>query len=242
MKNFADDSWVLPVGSLVVVDDADYLDPVLLQSLVELAAVRTNTKLLLITSGHDTGRGTERTRGEGVTAPEEILPWARHIGTPDIREMLRDNVIDRTGRHLVVTGAGVDGPDDAEAAELSARHTHQAHKSQDEVTASECFRAYMARNRERDRESWPRRRPRTSKKPSVVYQGRCCCVPTPCQQAWIAFTHAFATGPSFGREGQCVRTGSNYARISSWRGRGPLDGSALLAGAVAWVCGEREDQ
>lgn len=31
------------MGSLVIVDDADHLDPVLLHSLIEQAATRTNT-------------------------------------------------------------------------------------------------------------------------------------------------------------------------------------------------------
>jgi hypothetical protein len=43
VEKFGDGSWSLPVGSLVLVDDADHLDPALLQSLVEQAATRTHT-------------------------------------------------------------------------------------------------------------------------------------------------------------------------------------------------------
>ena len=77
MKHFEDGSWTLPVESLVIVDDADHLHPDLLRSLVEQAAVRTNTKLLLITHpgtdrGHD--RGVGRTNGE-IAVLRESLPW-----------------------------------------------------------------------------------------------------------------------------------------------------------------------
>ena len=86
VKHFDDGSWVLPVGSLVIVDDADHLDPGLLASLVEQAATRTNTKLLLITNHHATGRDAERTTNDGVAVLRESLPWAHHIGTPEHRE------------------------------------------------------------------------------------------------------------------------------------------------------------
>ena len=138
---------------MVIVDDADHLHPDLLKSLVEQAAVRTNTKLLLITTEHpDHGRdrGGNRTRGEGVAVLRDTLPWAQHIGTPT-RNIERDNVIDRTRRHLDAAGRAVHGPVYAEAAELLARHTDRVRTLGEEITAHERFRTDMARTRERDR-------------------------------------------------------------------------------------------
>lgn len=150
VKNLEDGSWTLPVGSLVIVDDADHLDPGLLASLVQLAAVRTNTKLLLITTeGPD--RGGDRTR-DGVAVLRESLPWARHIGTSTPNSK-RDNVFDRAERHLAATaGTTIDGSVHAEAMELLARHTHRTGMFRDEVSARDRFIADMQqRNRSRDR-------------------------------------------------------------------------------------------
>ncbi|QSM61155.1 MobF family relaxase [Mycobacteroides abscessus] len=149
VKHFQDGSWTLPPGgSLVIVDDADHLHPTLLASLVELAATRTNTKLLLITT-EGTDRSADRTN-EGVEVLREALPWAQHIGTPT-RNSQRDNVIDRTRRDLAAAGAGVEGPATVVAAELLARHTDQARTFSDEVTARERFITSMTRSRDRDR-------------------------------------------------------------------------------------------
>lgn len=108
VKNFDSGDWALPIGSLVIVDDADHLDPGLLASLVETAATRTNTKLVLITNRDDTGRTVERRAA--VTVLQEKLPWARHIGTPDHRNRQRDNVIDHVQQHLTNAGKDVDSP------------------------------------------------------------------------------------------------------------------------------------
>ena len=151
VKNFEDGSWVLPVGSLVIVDDADHLHPDLLKSLVEQAATRTNTKLLLITNEHPDHGRDHGTRGEGVAVLREALPWAQRIGTPRHREHQRDNVIDRIERRLTATGAAVRSPVHAEATELLARYTDQVRTFGEEITARERFRADMARSRERSR-------------------------------------------------------------------------------------------
>lgn len=155
VHHFEDGSWTLPPGgSLVIVDDADHLHPDLLKSLVEQSAVRTNTKLLLITTEHpDHGRdrGVDRTRGEGVAVLRDTLPWAQHIGTPT-RNIERDTVIDRTRRHLGAAGRAVDSPVHAEAAELLARHTSQIATFRDEITARERLNArFTTRSRDRDR-------------------------------------------------------------------------------------------
>lgn len=149
VKNFDDGSWALPGGSLVIVDDADRLDPGLLASLVETAAVRTNTKLILITN-HDTSR-TSPEGTNAVTVLQDHLPWARHIGTPTPRNIERDNVIDHVQQHLSAAGRDVDSPILAEAAHLLARREDLARGYREEVTARDRFITDMvARSRDRE--------------------------------------------------------------------------------------------
>lgn len=136
MKNFDDGSWTLPVGSLVIVDDADHLDPVLLHSLIEQAAIRTNTKLLLITNHDGVAHATDR--GNAVTALQEHLPWARHLGTPEQRNTMRDSVISRAEPHLHAAGS-LERAVHAEVGELLARHDQLARGYRDEVTARDRY-------------------------------------------------------------------------------------------------------
>jgi hypothetical protein len=119
--------------------------------LVEQAATRTNTKLLLITN-HDTDRGVvDRLGGDGVTVLQESLPWAQHLGTPS-RNAERDTVIDRARHHIVAAGPGIDSPVHAEVKELLARHTHLTRGYHEEVTARDRYFTDMAqRSRDRDR-------------------------------------------------------------------------------------------
>ncbi len=150
VKNLNDGGCSLPVGSLVIVDDADHLDPGLLQSLVEHAATRTNTKLLLITN-HRPDRGLDRTGRDGVAVLQENLPWAQHIG-PQNRNAERNNAIDRVKHHLAAAGNGIDDPVHAEATELLARHAHLTREYRDEITARNRFITEMTRSRDRDRD------------------------------------------------------------------------------------------
>ena len=73
--NFASGRWTLPIGSLVIVDDADHLDPHDVRYLAEHAE-RTNTKLLLITND---GRESTHTL---VAVLNTELPWAQQLGSP----------------------------------------------------------------------------------------------------------------------------------------------------------------
>ena len=68
--------WQLPIGSLVVVDDADQLPPDHLRWLTDTAAA-TNTKLVLITTCDH--RAPAHTLTDALAAD---LPWAQHLGTP----------------------------------------------------------------------------------------------------------------------------------------------------------------
>ena len=136
VKHFDDGTWTLPAGSLVIVDDADHLPLELLQSLATHAAVRTNTKLLLITN-HDTERPAGR---DPATMLQDCLPWARHVGTPPSRSVERENVIDRIG-HL--DAGSVERLAYSEAVDLVACRDRIVQQYRDEVTARERFHAGM---------------------------------------------------------------------------------------------------
>ncbi|MCV7235988.1 MobF family relaxase [Mycobacterium branderi] len=90
--------WKLPLGSLVVVDDADQLQPELLQWLAENAA-RTNTKLLLITTSD-----TREPAHTLLAALNTHLPWAQHLGTPEPSRQRPQTAIERADHHLATTG------------------------------------------------------------------------------------------------------------------------------------------
>ena len=145
VRNFESGRWALPIGSLVIVDDADQLPPEQFRSLVEHAATRTNTKLLLITN-HD----TERPAGNDLVAVlQDSLPWSRHIGTSTSRSVRRENVFDRIG-HLDVSSVERPASAVAEATELLARRERLAAGYRDEVTARDRFHVDMV-SRSRDR-------------------------------------------------------------------------------------------
>ena len=66
-----------PPGTLIVVDDADHLTAAHLHCFTE-NAVRTNTKLLLVTTPTADREPTQTL----VDTLATNLPWAQHIGTP----------------------------------------------------------------------------------------------------------------------------------------------------------------
>ena len=70
--------WQLPIGSLVLVDDADQLPPEQLRWLTDTAAA-TNTKLVLISTVSDDHPPVAHTLTDALAAD---LPWAQHLGTP----------------------------------------------------------------------------------------------------------------------------------------------------------------
>lgn len=76
INNLTTGVWKPPPGSLLIVDDADHLDPDQLRRLTTHAGA-TNTKLLLATN--DTGTpGPSHTL---TTALADTLPWSQHLGT-----------------------------------------------------------------------------------------------------------------------------------------------------------------
>ncbi|WP_373120728.1 MobF family relaxase [Mycobacterium marinum] len=86
--------WKLPIGSLVIVDDADHLQPGQLHRLADNAA-GTNTKLLLITAPD------RRQPAHTLTAAADyLLPWAQQLGSPDRSHQRPRSAIERADHHL----------------------------------------------------------------------------------------------------------------------------------------------
>ncbi|OYN74723.1 MobF family relaxase [Mycolicibacterium sphagni] len=103
--------WTIPPGHLLVIDDADHLDPAQLRYFTEHAG-RTNTKLLLL----HTPTKSRTPAHSLIDALADNLPWAQRLGTLTTD---RDTAIDRAATHLrqhdpVTT-------EDREAAHLLAR-------------------------------------------------------------------------------------------------------------------------
>ncbi len=90
--------WTLPLGSLVIVDDADHLNRDQLRYLTDNAA-RTNTKLLLLIA-RDPGREPAHSLTAVLTAN---LPWVQHLGTPDPAAQPPRTAVARAEHHLALT-------------------------------------------------------------------------------------------------------------------------------------------
>ena len=118
--NLQSGRWSLPIGSLVIVDDADQLPAGQLRWLIDDAAA-TNTKLLLLTSDED--RDPAHTLTDVLTRQ---LPWAQHLGALDPTRQ-RPTAIEAATTHLAATGDDTSDAHRAEATELLARR--------DELTA-----------------------------------------------------------------------------------------------------------
>lgn len=89
--------WMLPMGSMLVVDDADRLDSQQLRYLTEVAS-GANAKLLLVTNTMQDERDTSLT-----DMLHNQLPWAHRIADPADRA--KPTAIDRAEHHLASTTA-----------------------------------------------------------------------------------------------------------------------------------------
>jgi hypothetical protein len=111
---FTAGQWTAPPGTLIVVDDADHLTAKQLHCFTE-NAVRTNTKLLLVT----TSTADHETTQTLVDTLATNLPWAQHIGTPTDRTPR--TAIDQA-RHQADTNPELGDPTNRQqAADLLAR-------------------------------------------------------------------------------------------------------------------------
>lgn len=137
--------WKLPLGSLIVVDDADHLQPEQLRWLTETAAA-TNTKLVLITAADD--RDPAHTL---LAVLADNLPSAQHIGTADPTRPQTLTAIQRADHHLAVTSAP--SPARNEATQLLQRRDHLLVRLRDIADSTTHIDAARERSRERSRDS-----------------------------------------------------------------------------------------
>ncbi len=136
--------WKLPIGSLVVIDDADQLDPKHLRYLTD-NATRTNTKLLLLTNPQP-GRPPAHSLVDVLTTN---LPWAQHLGTPNPNRYQASTALERVEHHLATTTG--DSPAHAEAAALLQRRDAVIRHYQ-YLTADITHSRSSGRDRSRDRD------------------------------------------------------------------------------------------
>jgi conjugative relaxase-like TrwC/TraI family protein len=136
--------WKLPIGSLVIVDDADQLKPGHLHWLADNAAA-TNTKLLLITTPD------HRQPAHTLTAAAaHLLPWAQQLGSPEPGHQRPASAIERADHHLTTTPAA-EGPDYHTARELLGRRDQLLDHFREIADIAAQFDAAAARSRERSR-------------------------------------------------------------------------------------------
>jgi hypothetical protein len=114
--NLQNGRWKLPLGTLVVVDDADHLPAEQLHWLAQNAA-RTNTKLLLLTNP-EAGREPAHTL---TTVLDTHLPWAAQLGTPEPGWQRPHTAIERAHHHIAGAHTRVGAEYDAAAALLDRR-------------------------------------------------------------------------------------------------------------------------
>ena len=88
-----------PLGSLVIVDDAQTLTPAQLRWLTHSAAA-TNTKLVLITTTAD-----QQPAHTLLAVLTNDLPNTQHVGTPDPEQRQPRTAVDRAEHHLAATSA-----------------------------------------------------------------------------------------------------------------------------------------
>jgi hypothetical protein len=110
IENLQSGRWrAVPIGSLLIVDDADRLPAEQLRWLIDNAAI-TNSKLLLITTPADTG---DTARDHTLTdALHRHLPWAQHLGQAPTRQ--RPTAIETATSHLAANPTEV-GADTSQA-------------------------------------------------------------------------------------------------------------------------------
>ncbi|MFV8268287.1 MobF family relaxase [Mycolicibacterium peregrinum] len=137
--------WTLPIGTLIIVDDADHLAAHQLQALTA-AAGEANTKLLLITN--DTVAQHETDATNLIEMLHNQLPWAQRIGTADTDQSQQTRTaIDRAEHHLASTTDS--SPEATQAADLINRRDALRHEH--DYLAGARGRATIDRSRERSR-------------------------------------------------------------------------------------------
>ncbi|EHB44041.1 TrwC relaxase [Mycolicibacterium rhodesiae JS60] len=109
--------WTIPAGNLLIIDDADHLDPKLLRYFTDHATA-TNTKLLLVHTPTP-----ERQPGHTVVQTlAETLPWTQHIGTESTPQAYR-TATERVTELLGEPHTGAPSQASSAAAELLDRRS-----------------------------------------------------------------------------------------------------------------------
>ena len=134
----------LPLGSLVIVDDAHALTPAQLRWLAHSAAA-TNTKLLLITTP-----GDQQPAHTLLTVLTNDLPHTQHLGTPDPDHRQPRTAIDRAEHHLAATSAP--SPDRNRAAQLLRQRNQVLAHLRDIATTATRLDAIAEQDRARGRD------------------------------------------------------------------------------------------
>ena len=138
--------WKLPPGSLVIVDDADYLKPGRLSWLTDNAAA-TNTKLLLITTPD------HRQPAHTLTAAADtLLPWAHHLGSTD-PDHQRPRTTMARAEHQLDAAPNADGPEYQEARQLLGRRDQLLEHFRDLANIAAQFGAAAACSHERSHDN-----------------------------------------------------------------------------------------
>ena len=109
--------WTIPPGNLIIIDDADHLDPKLLRYFTEHATA-SNTKLLLV----HTPTPERQPRHTVVAALAETLPWTQQIGAPSTSQAHR-TATERATTLLGEPHTAAPSPARSAAAELLDRRT-----------------------------------------------------------------------------------------------------------------------
>ena len=135
--------WKLPIGSMIIVDDADHLPPEKLHWLAKTAAT-TNSKLLLITTPD--GREPAHTL---LTVLTNDLPHTQHLGTPDPGRRQPHTAIERVEHRLAATTAT--SLTRNEATRLLQRRNHVIDRLRDIADTTAHIDAVGERSRERSR-------------------------------------------------------------------------------------------
>jgi hypothetical protein len=121
IENLQSGRWrPVPIGSLLVVDDAEHLPADRLRWLLDNATA-TNSKLLLITTPDDTA---DPDRDHTLTeALQRHLPWAQHLGTIDPARQRPTAIEAATSYQAATADTGDQSQVQRETTELLARHT-----------------------------------------------------------------------------------------------------------------------
>ena len=132
-----------PLGSLVIVDDAQTLTPAQLRWLTHSAAA-TNTKLLFVTIP-----GDQQPAHTLLTVLTNDLPNTQHLGTPEPEQRQPRTAIDRAEHHLAATSAT--SPDRNRAVQLLRQRNQVLAHLRDIATAAKRLDAIAEQDRARGR-------------------------------------------------------------------------------------------